>query len=151
MRIDVLTIFPEFFTQVFDFGIIRRAKLAGIVEIEIHEPYLVSDLELSDAMDFFTLLERMQQTRMFAARADRFTDYLSWLGVLVGIGAIFLAVLAIQAIRQFAQARLNLAEILREAETRFQVAVIDRAQLAHQGAPGPLALAPGKACHASDH
>ncbi len=37
MRIDVLTIFPEFFTQVFDFGIIRRAKLAGIVDIEIHD------------------------------------------------------------------------------------------------------------------
>ena len=37
MRIDVLTIFPEFFTQVFDFGIIRRAKLAGIVEINIHD------------------------------------------------------------------------------------------------------------------
>ena len=35
MKIDVLTIFPEFFTQVFDFGIIRRAKLAGIVEINI--------------------------------------------------------------------------------------------------------------------
>lgn len=37
MRIDVLTIFPEFFAQVFDFGIIRRAKLAGIVEINIHD------------------------------------------------------------------------------------------------------------------
>src|SRR5688572_9910793 len=37
MRIDVLTIFPEFFTQVFDFGIIRRAKLAGIVEIGVHD------------------------------------------------------------------------------------------------------------------
>jgi tRNA (guanine37-N1)-methyltransferase len=37
MRIDVLTIFPEFFGQVFDFGIIRRAKLAGIVEIEVHD------------------------------------------------------------------------------------------------------------------
>ncbi len=35
MKIDVLTIFPEFFGQVFDFGIIRRAKLAGIVEINI--------------------------------------------------------------------------------------------------------------------
>ena len=35
MRLDVLTIFPEFFTQVFDFGIIRRAKLAGIVEINV--------------------------------------------------------------------------------------------------------------------
>jgi tRNA (guanine37-N1)-methyltransferase len=37
MRIDVLTIFPEFFGQVFDFGIIRRAKLANIVEINIHD------------------------------------------------------------------------------------------------------------------
>lgn len=37
MRIDVLTIFPEFFAQVFDFGIIRRAKLAGIVEIGVHD------------------------------------------------------------------------------------------------------------------
>ena len=37
MKIDVLTIFPEFFTQVFDFGIIRRAKLAGIVEIKVHD------------------------------------------------------------------------------------------------------------------
>ncbi len=37
MRIDVLTIFPEFFGQDFDFGIIRRAKLAGIVEIKVHD------------------------------------------------------------------------------------------------------------------
>ena len=37
MKIDVLTIFPEFFTQVFEFGIIRRAKLAGIVEINVHD------------------------------------------------------------------------------------------------------------------
>jgi tRNA (guanine37-N1)-methyltransferase len=37
MRIDVLTIFPEFFFQVFDFGIIRRAKLAGIVDIGVHD------------------------------------------------------------------------------------------------------------------
>src|SRR5687767_15930405 len=35
MRIDVLTMLPEFFTQVFDFGIIRRAKLAEIVEINV--------------------------------------------------------------------------------------------------------------------
>ena len=37
MRIDVLTIFPEFFGEVFDFGIIRRARQAGIVEIKIHD------------------------------------------------------------------------------------------------------------------
>jgi len=37
MKIDVLTIFPEFFGQVFDFGIIRRARLAEIVEINVHD------------------------------------------------------------------------------------------------------------------
>src|SRR5438445_12612142 len=37
MKIDVLTIFPEFFAAVFDFGIIRRAKLADIVEINVHD------------------------------------------------------------------------------------------------------------------
>lgn len=37
MKIDVLTIFPEFFAEVFEFGIIRRAKLAGIVELNVHD------------------------------------------------------------------------------------------------------------------
>ncbi len=37
LKIDVLTIFPNFFEEVFDFGIIRRARLAGIVEIEAHD------------------------------------------------------------------------------------------------------------------
>jgi tRNA (guanine37-N1)-methyltransferase len=37
LKIDVLTIFPEFFGQVFEFGIIRRAKLAGIIEINVHD------------------------------------------------------------------------------------------------------------------
>ncbi len=37
MKIDVLTIFPEFFGAVFDFGIIRRARLAKIVEINIYD------------------------------------------------------------------------------------------------------------------
>ena len=37
MKIDVLTIFPEFFTNVFDFGIVRRAKELKIVEINVHD------------------------------------------------------------------------------------------------------------------
>ena len=37
MKIEILTIFPEFFTEVFDFGIIRRAKDAGIVEIKTYD------------------------------------------------------------------------------------------------------------------
>lgn len=35
MRIDILTIFPEYFKEVFDFGIIRRARESGIVEIGV--------------------------------------------------------------------------------------------------------------------
>jgi tRNA (guanine37-N1)-methyltransferase len=37
MRIDVLTIFPEFFGEVFDFGIIRRARKAEIVDIRVRD------------------------------------------------------------------------------------------------------------------
>jgi len=37
MKIDVLTIFPEYFDSIFEFGIIRRAKLAGIVAINVHD------------------------------------------------------------------------------------------------------------------
>ncbi|MDQ3220576.1 MAG: tRNA (guanosine(37)-N1)-methyltransferase TrmD [Acidobacteriota bacterium] len=54
MKIDVLTIFPEFFGQVFDFGIIRRAKAAQIVEINVH-----------DLRDFTTDKHRMVDDRPF--------------------------------------------------------------------------------------
>lgn len=37
MRFDIVTIFPEIFRGVFDFGIIRRAVEAGIVEIIVHD------------------------------------------------------------------------------------------------------------------
>ncbi|MBC7795662.1 MAG: tRNA (guanosine(37)-N1)-methyltransferase TrmD [Pyrinomonadaceae bacterium] len=37
LRFDILTIFPDYFGAVFDFGIVRRAKLAGIVEINVHD------------------------------------------------------------------------------------------------------------------
>ena len=33
LRFDIITIFPEFFRTVFDFGIVRRARSAGLVEI----------------------------------------------------------------------------------------------------------------------
>jgi tRNA (guanine37-N1)-methyltransferase len=36
-RIDIITIFPDFFREVFDFGIIRRARAAGIVELNVHD------------------------------------------------------------------------------------------------------------------
>jgi tRNA (guanine37-N1)-methyltransferase len=37
MRFDLLTIFPEFFAGPFDFGIIKRARQQGIVEIVIQD------------------------------------------------------------------------------------------------------------------
>jgi tRNA (guanine37-N1)-methyltransferase len=37
LRFDIITIFPEFFRAVFDFGIIRRARAAGLVETQAHD------------------------------------------------------------------------------------------------------------------
>jgi len=37
LRFDVVTIFPDFFRGPFDFGIIRRGKEAGRVEIRVHD------------------------------------------------------------------------------------------------------------------
>ena len=54
MKIYVLTIFPEFFREVFDFGIIRRARLAEIVEINIY-----------DIREFTTDKHRMTDDRPF--------------------------------------------------------------------------------------
>src|SRR5215218_6224460 len=54
MKINVLTIFPEFFREVFDFGIIRRARVAEIVEINV-----------LDIRDFTTDKHRMTDDRPF--------------------------------------------------------------------------------------
>ncbi|MFN8000143.1 MAG: tRNA (guanosine(37)-N1)-methyltransferase TrmD [Acidobacteriota bacterium] len=37
MRFDLLTIFPEFFSGPFDFGILKRARQQGLIEIVIHD------------------------------------------------------------------------------------------------------------------
>src|SRR5262245_19643647 len=37
MRIDIITIFPDFFREAFDYGIVRRARLAGLVELRAHD------------------------------------------------------------------------------------------------------------------
>lgn len=37
MRFDIITIFPEIFRGVFEFGIIRRAVEASLIEIKIHD------------------------------------------------------------------------------------------------------------------
>src|SRR5690348_14031155 len=37
MRVDILTIFPDFFRGPLDYGIVRRAREAGLVTIEVHD------------------------------------------------------------------------------------------------------------------
>lgn len=37
MRFDIITIFPEIFSGVFDFGIIRRAVESNLIEVRIHD------------------------------------------------------------------------------------------------------------------
>src|SRR3982074_3732749 len=37
MKIDIITIFPDFFRGPLDFGIMRRSREAGLVDIEVHD------------------------------------------------------------------------------------------------------------------
>ena len=37
LRFDIITIFPEFFDEVIDCGILRRARNAGLVEVKAHD------------------------------------------------------------------------------------------------------------------
>jgi len=73
------------------------------------------------------LRARIVQSDFSADQADQFTDYLSWLGILVGLGAIFLGVVAVQALRQNAQARKQIESEAERAE-QLELAVRDRTQ-----------------------
>ena len=72
-----------------------------------------------------SLTQRMAQTQLFSDEADQLTGLLSWVGLLVGVGAIFFGFVAVQALRQNAAAR-------REAESQsgraqaLEMAVADR-------------------------
>ncbi|HEX8142222.1 MAG TPA: tRNA (guanosine(37)-N1)-methyltransferase TrmD [Pyrinomonadaceae bacterium] len=37
LRFDIITIFPGFFAEVFEYGIVRRAHAAGLVEVRAHD------------------------------------------------------------------------------------------------------------------
>ena len=37
LRFDIITIFPDYFRAVFDFGIVRRARESGLIEIGVHD------------------------------------------------------------------------------------------------------------------
>jgi len=73
------------------------------------------------------LRQRIEQSQFFSAQADQFTDYLSWLGILVGVGAIALGVIAVAALRQNAQARRDVENEAERAEVLEQ-AVRERTQ-----------------------
>jgi len=70
---------------------------------------------------------RIQQSQVFAAQADQLTNYLSVLGILVGVGAIFLGVIAVQALRQNAAA-LRQVESEAERAEQLEQRVRDRTQ-----------------------
>jgi signal transduction histidine kinase len=74
-----------------------------------------------------SMRDRIEQSQFFSDQADQFTNYLSWLGVLVGLGAIFLAVVSVAALRQNAVARRQ-AESEAERAEALELAVRDRTQ-----------------------
>src|SRR4051794_14436700 len=74
-----------------------------------------------------SLRQQNEQSQIFAAEADRLTDYLSWLGILVGLGAVFLGVVAVQALRQNAAARRQIESEAERAEV-LEMAVRERTQ-----------------------
>ena len=89
--------------------------------------------ELDDKLDSIiraerqALRSRIEQSQIFSAQADRLTDYLSWLGILVGIGAISLGVIAVAALRQNAAARRQIESEAERSEA-LEAAVRERTQ-----------------------
>ncbi len=70
---------------------------------------------------------RFEQSQIFSDQADEFTNYLSWLGIIVGLGAIFLGVVSVQALRQNALARKQADSESERAES-LELAVRQRTQ-----------------------
>ena len=89
--------------------------------------------ELDDKLDDIiraerrALRSRIEQSQIFSAQAAQLTDYLSWLGILVGLGAVFLGVVAVQALRQNAAARRQIESEAERAEA-LELAVRERTQ-----------------------
>jgi signal transduction histidine kinase/ActR/RegA family two-component response regulator len=74
-----------------------------------------------------SLRQRIEQSQIFSAQADRLTDYLRWLGGIVAVGAVFLGVIAVAALRQNAAARRQ-AESESERAEVLEQAVRQRTQ-----------------------
>jgi signal transduction histidine kinase/ActR/RegA family two-component response regulator len=82
--------------------------------------------EIADA-ERSALSEKIEESQFFSAEADRLTDYLSWLGVIVGMFAIFMGYVAVQALRQNAASRKE-AEDEAERSLQLEEAVRERTQ-----------------------
>ena len=74
-----------------------------------------------------SLRGKIAQSQFFSDQADQFTNYLSILGILVGLGAIFLAVVSVQALRQNAVSRRQ-AESESDRAESLELAVRERTQ-----------------------
>ncbi len=68
-------------------------------------PALRGGLENIARAERVNLRRRMQETQFFVARADTFTDWLGWLAILIGVGAVGLAMLAWREFAEAARAR----------------------------------------------
>src|SRR5215213_9714281 len=73
------------------------------------------------------LRDRVEQSQFFTEQASRRSDYLSWIGFIVGLGAIFLGVVAVQALRQNAAARRQIETEAERSEV-LEYAVRERTQ-----------------------
>ena len=76
-------------------------------------PALRAELSEIASAESVLLNNRIEQTQLFSAQADKLIELLSWLGLIVGALAIFLGAIAVQALRQNAAAR-------REAESEYE-------------------------------
>ena len=88
---------------------------------------LAQKLDEIAASERRSLRTQINRTQFFSAQAALLTDYLRWLGIIVGVGAIFLGVVAFTAIRQFAFAR-KLADSETERAELLEDAVRERTQ-----------------------
>jgi signal transduction histidine kinase/ActR/RegA family two-component response regulator len=74
-------------------------------------PALRAKLEEVASAERINLNRRMAETQGLVTRADTYTEWLGWLAILIGLGAMGLAILAYRAFREGIQAR-------REAEAQ---------------------------------
>src|SRR4051812_25405441 len=104
--------------------------------------------QLDDRLENIIRVERqaragsIERSQSYSDQADLLTNYLSWLGILVGVGAIFLGVIAVQALRQNAAA-------MRQAQSESDRA--GQLELAGRGRPqGPWEAEPGRKAEAPE-